>query len=246
VPQNGYTPQAIGPRTARAVELRGLRPVVGDYARFGVGLLAGLPWSGGGTHGRFQFAGEEYAYLYHRHKFTWLTERAVEVPIAEALVQRRRGARVLEVGNVLSHYQAVDHLVADKYEQAPGVVNRDVLDLGGMGEFDLVLAISTLEHVGRDEQPRDPGKAVRAVHALRELLAPGGRLVMTVPVGYHLGLDAALRDGGLGAARLRALRRERLGPHWREVPVESAWGASYDFLLYSARAVVVAELDRDP
>jgi hypothetical protein len=28
------------------------------------------------------------------------------------------------------------------------------------------------------------------------------------------------------------------------VPAEQAWEASYDFLLYSARAVVVAELDR--
>ena len=166
------------------------------------------------------------------------------MPIAQAIVERHHGARILEVGNVLSHYQAVDHVVADKYERAPGVLNRDVLDLGALGEFDLVLAISTLEHVGHDEQPRDSEKAVRAVRALRALLAPGGRLVMTVPVGYHPGLDAALRDGDLGAVSLRSLRRERLGPHWREVPAESAWGASYDFLLYSARAVVVAEFDR--
>jgi SAM-dependent methyltransferase len=245
VDENGYIPLAIRPRTERAVELRGLRPVVSDYARFGAGLLAGLPWTRGGQHGRFRFAGDDYPYLYHRHKFTWLTERAVEVPIAQAVVERHRGARILEVGNVLSHYRPVEHIVADKYERAPGVVNRDVLDLGGLGEFDLVLAVSTLEHVGRDEEPRDPGKAVQAVHALRSLLAPGGRLVMTVPVGYHLGLDAALRDGGLATGSLRALRRDRLGPHWREVPVENAWGASYDFLLYSARAVVVAGLDRE-
>ena len=242
--RNGYTPQAIGPRTARAVELRGLRPVAGDYARFAAGVLTGLPWSRTGARGRFRFAGEEFAYLYHRHKFTWLTERAVEVPIAGAMVDRLRGARVLEVGNVLSHYRDVEHTVVDRYERGPGVLNHDVLDLGGLGEFDLVLAVSTLEHVGRDEQPRDPGKAVRAVHALRERLASGGRLVITVPVGYHPGLDAALRDGGIETVRLRALRRERLGPHWQEVPPEEAWEASYDFLLYSARAVVVAELDR--
>jgi hypothetical protein len=67
---------------------------------------------------------------------------------------------------------------------------------------------------------------------------------MTVPVGYHEGLDAALRYGSLETARLRALRRERLGPYWREAPVETVWGTPYDFLLYSARAVVVVELDR--
>jgi SAM-dependent methyltransferase len=220
--------------------------VVGDYARFATGAVAGLPWARVGGRGRFVFAGEEHAYLYHPHKFTWLTERAVEVPIAGTIVDRHRGARVLEVGNVLSHYREVDHTVVDKYERAPGVINRDVLDLGGLGEFDLVLAVSTLEHIGRDEQPRDPEKAVRAVEALRRLLAPEGRLVMTVPVGYHEGLDTALRDGSLETARIRALRRERLGPYWREAPVETVWGTPYDFLLYSARAVVVVEVDRVP
>ena len=240
--ENGYTPQALRPRTARAIELRGLRAVAGDYARFGVGALAGLPWSKRGARGRFTFDGKEYPYFYHRHKFTWLTERAVEVPIAQAIVDRRRAARILEVGNVLSLYRGCDHVVVDKYEQAPGVLNRDVLDLDDLGRFELVLAISTVEHVGRDEEPRDPRKAVEAVRALRALLAPEGRLVLTVPVGYHEGLDAALSGGAFGPARLRALRRERLGPHWHEIPPEAAWGTPYDFLLYSARAVVVAEL----
>jgi SAM-dependent methyltransferase len=239
----GYTYQAVRPRTARAIELRGLRPVIGDYARFGAGLVAGLPWSLRGARGRFAFGGEEYPYLYHRYKFTWLTERTVEVPIVRAIVDGRRASRLLEVGNVLPHYGEHTHVVVDKYERAPGVLNRDVLDLADLGRFELIVAISTLEHVGWDEEPRDPGKAVEAVGALRALLGPGGRLVITVPVGYHPGLDAALQDGILRPARLRALRRERLGPHWREVAPDSVWGTPYDFLLYSARAVVVAELE---
>ena len=239
----GYIPQRVRPRTVRAVELRGIRPVIGDYARWGVGVVSGLPWSVRGTRGCFAFGGEEYTYLYHRYKFTWLTERAVEVPIAQALVDRHRGARILEVGNVLSHYREQDHLVVDKYERRPGVLGRDVLDLADFGPFDLVVAISTLEHVGRDEEPRDPGKAVEAIHALRSLLARKGRLVLTVPVGYHSNLDRALQGGHVPVARLRALRRDRLGPHWREVPADTVWGAAYDFLLYSARAVVVAEIE---
>jgi hypothetical protein len=243
VAEAGYIPQRVRPRTVRAVELRGIRPVIGDYARWGVGVVSGLPWSVRGTRGSFAFGGEEYDYLYHRYKFTWLTERAVEVPIAQALVDRHRGARILEVGNVLSHYREQDHLVVDKYERRPGVLGRDVLDLADLGPFDLVVAISTLEHVGRDEEPRDPGKAVEAIQALRSLLARKGRLVLTVPVGYHSNLDRALQGGHVPVARLRALRRDRLGPHWREVPADTVWGAAYDFLLYSARAVVVAEIE---
>jgi hypothetical protein len=65
---------------------------------------------------------------------------------------------------------------------------------------------------------------------------------MTVPVGYHTGLDAALRDGVIPTDRLGALRRERIGGRWQEAPPEAVWDSSYDFLLYSARAVVIAEI----
>lgn len=223
---------------------RGLRAVAGDYARFFTGLAAGLPWTAVGSHGEFGFGGERYRYLYHRYKHTWLTERAVEVPIAQAIVDRHAGGRILEVGNVLSHYREQNHLVVDKYEQAPGVLNRDVLELDDLGPFELVVAISTLEHVGHDEEPRDPALALEAVRRLEALLAPGGRLVLTVPVGYHPGLDEAFRSGALPVARASALRRGSLGPHWHERAPEEVWGTPYDFLLYSARAVFVAEIER--
>jgi SAM-dependent methyltransferase len=218
--------------------------VVGDYARFFSGLAAGLPWTLAGAHGAFEFRGRRYPYLYHRYKHTWLTERAVEVPVVQAIVDRHRGRRVLEVGNVLSHYGDASHLVVDKYEQAPGILNRDVLDLDDLGPFDLVVAVSTLEHVGRDEEPRDPELAPEAVRRLEALLAPGGRLVVTIPVGYHPGLDEAFRTGAFSTATLRALRRSSLGPNWRERHPDDVWGTPYDFLLYSARAVLFAEFER--
>ncbi|MGZ4266678.1 MAG: hypothetical protein ACXVS6_21490, partial [Solirubrobacteraceae bacterium] len=172
--ESGYTPQSIPERTRRALAARGARPVVGDLARWGAGLVAGLPWTLAGSHGDFELDGQRYRYLYSRHKFTWLTERAVEVPVTQALVDAHAADKVLEIGNVLSHYRPQEHAVVDKYEQAPGVLNRDVLDLGDRGQFERSVAISTLEHVGWDERPRDPAKARRAVEVLRSLLAPGG------------------------------------------------------------------------
>jgi hypothetical protein len=242
VAEGAYSPPAPRARIAQAVRARGARPVIGDLARWATELLAGLPWTLPGRHGHFTFAGARYPYVFHRHEWTWLTERAVEVPIVQALVDRHAGRRILEVGNVLSHYRPQGHLVVDKYEHAPGVLNRDVLELGGLGPFDLVVAISTLEHVGWDERPRDSGKALRALDRLRELLAPDGRLVLTVPVGYHPALEAALRTGAVPLVRAGALRRRGTGPRWREVALEEAWGTAYDFLRFSARAVVIAEL----
>jgi hypothetical protein len=220
---------------------RGRLPVAADLGRYGAGLLAGLPWTLRGRRGRFGLDGETYPYLFHRYNATWLTERAVEVPVVQRLVDREPG-RVLEVGNVLSHYRAQRHLVVDKYEHAPGIMNRDVLDLGDLGQFELVVAISTLEHVGWDEEPRRPQAALEAVSALRERVAPRGKLVLTHPVGYNPHLDDALRSGAVPLERTAALRRAGRRTRWEQVPIEEAWRAPYDFLLYSARAVVIAEL----
>ena len=185
--------------------------------------------------------------MFHRYKHTWLTERAVEVPVVQSIVDRHAGNRILEVGNVLSHYRTEQHhLVIDKYEDAPGVLNRDVLELEDLGPFDLVVAISTLEHVGWDERPREPEKAPAAARALARLLAPGGRLVFTVPVGYNPALDAALRDGSIELSSSAALRRVGHSRLWEEVAPEAVWSAPYDFLLYAARGVLFAFVDAAP
>jgi SAM-dependent methyltransferase len=238
--ESGYRPQPLGPRTRDAARRRGVRPVTGDVVRWGTRMLAGAPWTLAGSHGSFELQGERHRYLYHRYKRSWLTERAVEVPVVQAEVDRHAGGRILEVGHVLGHYRPQSHVVVDKYEQAPGVLNRDVLDLGDLGPFDLIVAVSTLEHVGHDESPRDPAAAGRAVAALRERLAPGGRLLITVPAGYNRAFDAAIAQGSIPARSLTALRRVGGGTRWREVAPARAWQAPYDFLLYSARAVVFA------
>lgn len=183
--------------------------------------------------GDFILAGETYALLRSLHGRTWTTERAVEVPVARRVLERHAGGRVLEVGNVLSHYGPVEHEVIDRYERAEGVANVDVLGLPARPEYDLVLTISTLEHVGRDEVPRDPARAVAALEHLRRLLKPGGELFATVPVGYNPELDRAL---AAGPYELRAMRSRP----WREIDPAQAFGCPYDFLVYSASAVLFA------
>ena len=243
--ETGYIPQPLLARVRDAARTRGVRPVAGHCSRWAGRALVGLPWTLTGSRGRFDLQGEAYPYLFHRYKHSWLTERAVEVPFVQAIVDRHAGRRMLEVGNVLSHYRAQDHLVVDKYERAPGVLNRDVLELDGLGPFDLIVAISTLEHVGWDELPREPDKAARAVSALRELLAPGGKLLITVPVGYNAAFDSALRSGAIPISASAAMRRIGEGRYWRELPPDEVWPAPYDFLLYAARGVFFAWIESD-
>ncbi len=232
VPSGRYSPQDPLSRTVRAARSRGLRPVIGDLARFALRRLEGP------AGGSFLLDGTSYSYLTHTYKHGWLTERAVEVPVAQAVVDRHRGARILEVGNVLSHYRSQEHTVVDKYERAPGVINRDVLDLRDLGPFDLIVAVSTLEHVGLDEEPRDPDRALTALRELRGRLAPGGRLLVTVPPGYNADFDRGLQAGVERPERVTALRRRAGETAWVQVAPAEAWRAPYDFLLYSARAVL--------
>lgn len=202
-------------------------------------------WRGHPRRGRrprsFMWEGDQVPYFTHRYHYTWLNERAVEVALALRVLADHPGARVLEIGNVLGHYMPVSHTVVDKYESGPGIHNMDVVDLDLGPRFDLILAISTLEHVGLDEDEKDPQKAARAVMRLRQHLAPRGRLWITHPVGYNLALDEQIRAGALSFTNLTALRRDRRRNRWAQVPVDQVWSAAYDWLLYTAHGVVVAE-----
>ena len=49
-------------------------------------------------------------------------------------------------------------------------------------QYDLIVSISTLEHVGWEGPHREPGKGLEAFRNLVSLLAPGGVIVLTIPV----------------------------------------------------------------
>jgi hypothetical protein len=204
-----------------------------------VPFLAGLPHTrrrqrAGST---FTFDGATYPYFYDRYNLTWLNERAVEVPLARRALAH--GGRVLEVGNVLAHYGHAQHEVVDKYEQAPGVRNMDVLDIDPQARWDVIIAISTVEHVGVDDEPRDPRRGVDAVRLLANAVSPGGELLITIPVGYNPVLDAALLAGEVEEVRVDALLHTGRGPVWKQVPPAEAATGTYDYAEKTARGLLL-------
>ncbi len=100
---------------------------------------------------RFTFNKRTYRYFCHSYGSTWANERAVEVPIIWEEVRKHEAQRILELGNVLSHYYPVHHDIVDKYEKSAGVTNVDILDLDTSKDYDLIVSISTVEHIGCDE-----------------------------------------------------------------------------------------------
>jgi SAM-dependent methyltransferase len=175
----------------------------------------------------FEVGGERFHYYSHPYNTTWTNERAVELPIVLAEMSKRAGARILEVGNVLAHYGISGHVVVDKYERAPGVHNLDMLDFKPDRPFDLIVSISTLEHVGFDEDVVDPDKPARALAHLRGLLAPGGLLLMTFALGYNHTLDAQLLAGSLPITELLYLRRISRDNRWVEATADECREVGY-------------------
>ena len=233
------------------IKLSRLRGYIGD---FGVGGLLLSLGRRGFQHARyarrriteepetFDFGGERYSAFHHRNGRTWLTERAIELPVAMRFVEAfEPSAFGLEVGNVLSRYRAVHHRVVDKYERASGVENLDVLDIATDRPFDFVVSISTIEHVGWDEPERDLDKPVRAIHHLRSLLQPdGGRLLVTLPLGYNPTVDLMALGGLSGAALGEIFVRDRR-LRWTPTDRPEPYQLRYQFELRSANAVWIAE-----
>lgn len=191
----------------------------------------------------FSFRGASYRYFFHPYNSTWRNERAVEMPITFAFLDGVPAQEILEIGNVTGSYRPErTHLVVDRYEVNPGVTNMDVVDIEGPARFRRIVAISTIEHVGYDETPRDPAKIRIALEKLRSLLVPGGEALVTIPIGYNPLLDADLKAGNLPFDELAFLRILPSGFGWTQAPAEECWGFAFDQRLQAGRALAVGYL----
>jgi SAM-dependent methyltransferase len=162
----------------------------------------------------FRLDNKIYPYYRGTSTLAYLTERTVELPVAKRLVDNCRG-NVLEVGNVLSQHYPVNHTVVDKYEQAPNVLNVDVCDYKPETKYDLIVSISTLEHVGYDDGEPDKTKIRKAFDNLLSLLTPNGLLFFTAPTGYNNDFDKFVIQNSYGF-KLSAMLRDNVLNEWHQ------------------------------
>lgn len=198
----------------------------------------------------FELGTRRYAYFVHPHNATWRNERTVELPLILAELATQQRGRILEVGNVLAHYVEPRHDIVDKYERGPRVQNVDIIDFTPEKGYDLIVSISTLEHVGWDEEKyeqavrrTDPTKLKAVFEHLRSILRPGGRLVFTVPLGYNPMLDRLLETGELGLTGATYLLRVSADGRWEERPYEDVRAAAYGSPYPAANAIAVGVVE---
>jgi hypothetical protein len=190
-------------------------------------------------------------------------ERPIEIPWCLARV--RHDDHVLDVGYAFAEPVYLEALAALGDVTGVDLVARDVAGIRGVQadlrdlpfvdeEFDTAIAISTLEHVGRDNTQyglgAEAGDTLDA--ALRELRRVAKRLLVTVPTGEQ----ELLAEQAVYAPNAWIDRFERAGfvvfedelyelgeEGWRSVPALSP-GLRYGARGPGASAVLCAELRR--
>lgn len=163
------------------------------------------------------------------------------------MVRKYEGGNLLEIGNVLSHHVRFEHDVIDRYEIAKGVKNEDVVDFKSEKKYDLIVSISTLEHVGWDEKPRDDLKIPRAIENLKTLITPrGGTIIITFPLGYNSVLDKLVKDGVIRFSKLYHLLRISKGNEWKEAAWEDVQDVRYNTPLPFANGLLIGIITIEP
>lgn len=181
-----------------------------------------------------QVLGTRIPLHYDFRRWTWRTERCVELALGEHVLAGRDPARVLELGNVLPLAGLTGHVVVDKYETGKDVVNVDILDYSPDQRFDLGISISTLEHVGFDEHPQELDKAAKALARFAEMAED---LLVTIPVGYHTRLEEAFLAGPFD--RIELLIKTGRRARWEPRPLEQRRQIRYAWPYANANGILV-------
>jgi len=168
----------------------------------------------------------------------------VEVPIIYDAVQYTGlEKKILEIGNVLSHYVHVKHSILDLYEKGEMVINQDAAEIIGFdNQFDLIVSISTMEHIGWDcGEKVEKDKVRRAVESIRKCLTDSGVFIFTVPIGYNPYVDALIRDNIFTDVNfLRRVGKKK----WKEVDKKEALTCAYGSEFFAANAVAIVTITK--
>jgi hypothetical protein len=175
----------------------------------------------------FSFRRRQYECFGHRYNCGFpplrMTERSLELALADAWLELLDADRVIETGAVTPYYwpRRVPTVV-DPYDSHPRVTHRVSLfavDLSGRD----VLAISTLEHISLGDY--GPANADETpVRALEKICRESQRFLITVPYGYNVAVDSTFFSDYRFASDVSTtfMVRSLRGNDWREASAKEA------------------------
>lgn len=195
---------------------------------------------------RFIFDGKGYFLFYNNYNITWINERCVEIPVIMGCILNQN-KRILEVGNVLSHYFNVRWDILDKYERGKGVINKDILQYFPKEKYDLIISISTFEHIGYDDEKTEGSekKILKVIdHLKKNCLNKRGKIIFTIPIGYNSELDEMIKTEGIDIQKKKFLKKFG-GNKWVEVTKEEAMISKYGKPYPYGNCVMIGEIQKD-
>lgn len=188
----------------------------------------------------FVFNNRIYEYFSHKYNNTTLNERTVEVGIIKDVVEnyiKNTNGNVLEIGNVLSHYFPVKWDILDKYETGDNVINEDIASFTPVNKYDLIVSISTFEHIGFDEGryaknmvEQNNDKFIEAVKNVKsKCLNDNGLFVMTIPLNFNLNINSILFDkNNTIFDQIYFMKKTTISNVWEQCSAEDAITKKYD------------------
>jgi hypothetical protein len=176
----------------------------------------------------FRSPNKKFRYFDHKYNITWANERRIEVPLIKYYMAKINSSKILELGNVMSHYIKAKHDIVDEYEYDPGIINVDIMKYNPKKKYDLIISISTLEHIGIDGE-KEPDKALKTIQHLKTLLSSKGKIVFTIPIGYNKILDKTLKNDSTLLSEVYYFRRVTADNRWIEADKYAGFWGWYGF-----------------
>ena len=221
---------------------------------------------------------------YNRIGYNNTGERAIEIPIAlNFLATLENKYNILEIGNTLSHYENSlseyigirPRRIVDKFEVALGVDNVDFMNIPSEEKYDAIVSVSTVEHIGQGIEPssqaygeqmqvRNLEAPLKAIAKIYDLLAVGGKALITVPFGKLIDYEWFIQfnqeyldilvtqykipEAAIFHSFMRILDMEISSSNPREIWVEdkaeSLVNVEYNYPYPCANAIVIIELNK--
>jgi len=153
------------------------------------------------------------------------TARSVEIALGKLAFERFKGQYILEVGNTLHQYIGGYHLCVDQFDPEQRVIQKDILGFEAFGAFDLVISISTIEHIGYDttyhgNEKKEGWRAVQATRHCYNLMRDGGSLLATWDIGANPFLDLAIEQKVIPFGSYYYLAQDPETLQWSEISQE--------------------------
>lgn len=199
----------------------------------------------------FYFQGKKYYYFYNRHNYTFINERAIEIPIFSNIINKHQTSKILEVGSTLWNYFHQQYDVVDKYDESPEIIRKDILRYHPKTKYDLIISISTLEHVGWDESlygkscKNNKNYFLKTLKHLQSLLTDQGSIIFSVPLGYNPYVDLYITKMHDYFDDLYFMQRSPIINRWKQINRTKLRNFKHNYLLGYSNAIAIGVINKN-